>query len=354
MAAVLLAGVLTVWLLRYREPAQATLLAIAIVAVLLGIEIVLFRYGALLFDGVYPSLTVLAAFGVMLLGTLRAAEIELRREREVKQRLEGELAAASAIQMGLLPQQYSFANRPDLDLFARIEPARVVGGDFYDFLLIDGDRRLFFMIADVSDKGIPAALFMATTKEIVRDAVLRFAPSLGRILAEVNRRTTEASTELPAQGGEMMFVTAFAGILDLDTGEVSYASAGHDLPFVVGGNPGVRRLQTQSGPPLGAIDPFAFTIERDNIAPGEVLLLYTDGITEAQNAGHKLYSVERLEKVLADTPASDAEQLIGAVVADVRRFVGNADQADDITLLAVRRAPVGSFGTPAPVPAGGG
>src|SRR5262249_46729738 len=191
----------------------------------------------LLLDGVYPALTLLAAFGVMLVATLRVAEEELRRQREATQRFEGELAAAQAIQMGLLPRRFpAFPDHPEIDVYARIEPARIVGGDLYDYLLIDRDRRLFFVIADVSGKGAPAALLMAATKEVLREAVLKFGAALDGILAEANQKTLVASKELQTEGG--VFVTAVIGVLDLDTGALSYASAGHDAPYILGGRDG--------------------------------------------------------------------------------------------------------------------
>jgi sigma-B regulation protein RsbU (phosphoserine phosphatase) len=240
--------------------------------------------------------------------------------------------------MGLLPRRFpAFPDRPEIDVYARIEPARMVGGDLYDYLLIDRDRCLFFLIADVSGKGIPAALFMATTKEVVRDAVLRFGTALDLVLAEANRKTAAASAEFPNEGGELMFVTAFAGILDLGTGEIAYASAGHDSPFVLGGNGGLRQLVTEGGPPLGATEGFPYPVDHDRIAPGEVLLLYTDGVTEAENADHSLYSSKRLVEVLAHAPVADAERAVAAVIEDISRFVGGAEQADDITVLALRR-----------------
>jgi serine phosphatase RsbU (regulator of sigma subunit)/CHASE2 domain-containing sensor protein len=339
LGAAFVAGLAAIALPRYARPAEAVGLILALIALPLAAEAALFRWAAVLFDGTYPALTALAAFAVMVVGSLRAAQAALRHERDLKQRMAGELAAAQAIQMGLLPRRYpAFPDHPELDLCARIEPARMVGGDFYDYLLIDRDRRLFFLIADVSDKGIPAALFMAMTKEVVRDAVLRFGSALDCILAEVNRKTAAASAELPSQGGDMMFVTAFAGILDLDSGEVAYASAGHDSPFVLGGGSGVRQLATEGGPPLGVIDPFPFPIDHDRILPGEILLLFTDGVTEAQNAERTLYSAERLTALLKTAPATDAGRVVAAVIADLRHFVGGAEQADDITLLAVRRA----------------
>jgi sigma-B regulation protein RsbU (phosphoserine phosphatase) len=201
--------------------------------------------------------------------------------------------------------------------------------------LLIGGSRLFFLIADVSGKGIPAALLMAVTKEVVRDAVLTFEPALDRILAEANRKLAAASAELQNEGG--VFVTAFAGILDLRSGEVDYASAGHDSPFILGGSAGLRQLRTEGGPPLGAVDEFRYPVDHDRVEPGEVLLLFTDGVTEAENVEHTLYSSERLAKILANAQVFDAKRVVTEVIDDVSRFSGGAEQADDITLLAVRR-----------------
>jgi adenylate cyclase len=335
-AAALAAGLAVIWLLGYARPVRTVSIAVAIAAALFGVELVLFRLADLLFDSTFPVLTLFGALAVMLVGNLRAAQTELVREREAKQRVEGELAAAQAIQMGLLPRSFpAFPDRPDIDVYARIEPARMVGGDLYDYLLIGGSSRLFFLIADVSGKGIPAALLMAVTKEVVRDAVLTFGPALERILAEANRKTAAASAELQSEGG--IFVTAFAGILDLGSGEVDFASAGHDAPFILGGKSGLRRLVTEGGPPLGAVDDFRYPIDHDRIEPGEVLLLYTDGVTEAENVNHTLYSSERLTTALGKAPVVDAHGVVVAVIDDVNRFVGDAEQADDMTLLALRR-----------------
>jgi adenylate cyclase len=336
LAAALMAGLAVIWLLRYARPVRAVGIAVAIAAALFGVELALFRFADRLFDSTFPVLTLLGALAVMLVGNLRAAQTELVREREAKQRVEGELAAAQAIQMGLLPRRFpAFPDRPDIDVYARIEPARMVGGDLYDYLLIGESGRLFFLIADVSGKGIPAALLMAVTKEVVRDAVLTFGPALDRILAEANRKTAAASAELQSEGG--VFVTAFAGILDLGSGAVDFASAGHDAPFILGGTTGLRRLVTEGGPPLGAVDDFRYPIDHDRIEPGEVLLLYTDGVTEAENANHTLYSSERLTIALGKAPVIDAQRVIAAVIDDVSLFVGGAEQADDMTLLALRR-----------------
>lgn len=215
----------------------------------------------------------------------------------------------------------------------------MVCGDLYDYLLIDGGRRLFFLIADVSGKGAPAALLMASTKEVVREAVLKFGAALDSVFAEANRKTAIANAGLQSEGG--VFATAFAGILELETGDVTYASAGHQSPFLLGGHNGLRQLLTDGGPPFGAVDEFPYPVDHGRIETGELLLLYTDGVTEAENADRTLYGCERLAQLLANAPAVDPRSIVGAVIEDLQRFVGQAEQADDITLLALQRVDVG-------------
>jgi adenylate cyclase len=346
-ALLLLLGLATIWLFPYEKPLLATGLSAALVITLLGGEFALFGLAGLLADGVYPAIGILAAFGTMLQGSLGAAqtarrrlEVELQREREERARINGELAAARSIQMGLLPLRFpAFPERRDIEVYARVEPARSVGGDLFDFLLID-ENRLFFMIADVSGKGIPAALFMAMTKEVLRDAAARHRTLLDRLLGQANDKIASASAEFAADGSDMMFVTAFAGILDLASGAVVYASAGHDSPFVIGPDRQLRQFATEGGPPLGAVDDFAFPLDRGRLEPGEILLLFTDGVTEAQDETGALYSAERLSALLATVPAETAEGAVSVVFEDVRRFAAGAEQADDITVLALRRIAV--------------
>jgi adenylate cyclase len=336
-------GLLVIFALPYRNPRVAIggMLGLAALSLLSGFAC--FRIAGLLLDGVYPAVSSLASFGVMLGAGLRAAEAarrrlaaELERERELKARLEGELAAARAIQMGLLPRRFpAFPERHDIDLHALIEPARTVGGDLYDFLLLDADR-LFFAIADVSGKGIPAALFMAMTKEVLRAAALRHGAALDLVFAEANAKIATASADMLGEGANMMFVTVFAGVLDLSNGRLAYASAGHDSPFALGPALPARQLTAEGGPPIGAVDDFPFTVETAELAPGEMLLLYTDGVTEAENSARDLYGTQRLDQLLVGAERSTAEALIALTREDLRHFVGSADQVDDITMLAVR------------------
>jgi len=260
----------------------------------------------------------------------------LQHEREREARTDGELNAARSIQIGLLPRHFPGPpDRSDVDVFASIEPARMVGGDLYDFVLLDSGR-LSFAIADVSGKGVPAALFMAMTKEVLHTATLRYRNALDRVFIEANAKISAASEELAEGGADMMFVTVFAGILDLASGLLIYVNAGHDAPIMMRDGCEPAALALAGGPPLGTVDDFQYTIEQRQLAPGEVLLAYTDGVTEAQDKNHALYSGARLNQLLASAPISSARAVVDFVRDDVHRFAAGAEQADDITLLAVR------------------
>jgi adenylate cyclase len=340
-ALVLIAGLIVIFVLPYRSPLIASAAYAGVVLMLIGCAIGSF-HEHILIDAVYPVTASAAVFLAMLAANLRATESArrvlagaLQRERESEARLEGEIDAAHSIQMGLLPKPLTPAESRDVDVWALIEPARTVGGDLYDFLLIDS-HRLAFAIADVSGKGVPAALFMAMTKEVLRDATLRNAEALDRAFMEANTKISETSVDVRGHGGNMMFVTVFAGVLDLVSGKLAYVNAGHDEPFLL--LPGVEtsQLTGQGGPPLGTVDDFPYPVEYRQLAPGEMLLLYTDGVTEAQDKSRSFYEMQRLSKLLASASPPDAKAAVDLVREDVARFVAGAEQADDITLLAVR------------------
>ena len=341
---ILIAALVPISLIEYRHPFVATAAVLGLTAALIGGEYAAFRLARFLVDGLYPGATALATFGMMLADHLRNANaarrrlnVELADQRERNARLAGELEAARAIQMGLLPRRFPvFTERDDIDLYAFVEPARQVGGDLFVFQIVDNDQ-LFFLIGDVSGKGIGAALFMAMTSEVVHEAARRYGAALDAVLTEANAKIAAASGDMAREGGDMMFVTAFAGVLDLASGALTYASAGHDGPFLVQPGARPRCLETEGGPPLGVIEDFAFPIDHDRLEPGAVLLLYTDGITEATDASGTLYGKERLGSVLAGTVPDDARSVIEAVTAAVKRFAAGTEQADDMALLALRR-----------------
>jgi adenylate cyclase len=342
IALVLAAGLITIFALPYRRPRIASGAFAILIAMLFGAAFGCFYFFHLLVDATIPAITSVVTFGVMISASLRAAEaarrrlaVELKREREVEARLEGELGAARSIQMGLLPHRFPGPpERDDVDLYAVIEPARMVGGDFYDFLQLDADR-LFFAIADVSGKGVPAALFMAMSREVLRNAVTRHAEALDRVFADANARISSSSSEMVGVGGNMMFVTVFAGVLNLASGQVAYVNAGHETPFVVRSGAQPTALDGEGGPPLGTIDDFQYPVERHQLKSGDTLLLYTDGVTEAENDGDAFYTASRLERLLSSAPLDGSRTLVEFVSEDVLRFSAT-EQADDITLLAVR------------------
>ena len=340
ITAVLFAGFVVIWTIRYEALPIAAAVAFALVTVLIGGEAAMFRLAHWLIDGTYPAGSAIACFGIMLGGNSIAVQRDRRRLSAELQREAGELAAAREIQMGLLPLRFpAFPGRAEIDLYARIEPARDVGGDLFDFHLLD-QNRLFFMIGDVSGKGIPAALFMAMTREIVRDAALRHGAALDRMLADANTKILIASNDMLDEGHSIIFVTAFIGILDLLSGELVYCSAGHDSPLVVEPGRTPRALVTEGGPPLGTVGDFPYPVDRDHLGPGSSLVLFTDGVTEAQDAAGTLYSGRRLVACIEAAPPTSARQAVDTVFTDVRNFTGAALQADDITVLAVRRPPL--------------
>ena len=347
VALILVSGFVVVGALPYQKPLVAGAGIVGIALLLVGTEIGLFRFAGWLLDSLYATEITFAEYGIMLGGGFIAEQrerrriaAELERRRQAEARLEGELGAARAIQMGILPLRFpAFPDRADIDLYARIEPARDVGGDLFDFQLIDRDH-LFFMIGDVSGKGIPAALFMAMTKEVIRDAVARHAAVPDRVLGDANAKIGDASNNMAEEGASMMFVTAFAGLLDLVSGDLVYASAGHDSPLVIVAGHHPRELATEGGPPLGAVDHFPFPLSCDRLEPGETLLLYTDGVTEAQNTDGELYTGRRLVECLAASSPEGPRAVIDIIFEDLNRFVGTAEPSDDITLLGVRRVAV--------------
>ena len=213
---VLLAGLIIIFVLPYRSPLIASAAFAGIVMILTGCAIASFHQH-LLIDAVYPAMASSAVFLVMLAANLRATEAARQLLASTEARLEGEIDAAHSIQMGLLPKPLTLSESRAVEVWALIEPARTVGGDLYDFLLIDS-RRLAFAIADVSGKGFPAALFMAMTKEVLRDATLRNPSALDRAFMEANAKISATSLDVLGQGGNMMFVTVFGGVLDSGLG----------------------------------------------------------------------------------------------------------------------------------------
>jgi serine phosphatase RsbU (regulator of sigma subunit) len=213
-------------------------------------------------------------------------------------------------------------------LAATLEPARTVGGDFYDCFMADA-RRLVFLVADVSGKGLAAALFMAAAKSHIKSAALREH--------EIGEALTRAQDEIVRENPEQLFVTAFAGSLDVQSGVLEYANAGHEPPFRRKRNGAPERLGPPGGPPLCVMEDFDYPTERLQLESGEWLCLVTDGATEAMNPAREFFGLERLRASLSwvGEDAAPAE-VVRRLRDDVQRFADGAEPADDITLMALR------------------
>ena len=245
-----------------------------------------------------------------------------------KERMESELNIAGDIQMSLLPKIFPpFPDVPEFEIYAFLQPAREVGGDLYDFYRID-DERVCFVLGDVSGKGVPASLFMAVTMTLIKMTAAGGLPP-DKILQEVN-------AQLSRDNDSCMFVTLFCGILNTSNGEVWYANGGHNPPVLLQNTEKPTFLPGTDGMLLGAMEDITYTMKRLVLAPGESLLLYSDGVTEAMNENEELYSDEHFLEFLEKLGNRSPEATIAAVMQSVLAFAGKAPQADDITLMMVR------------------
>ncbi len=250
----------------------------------------------------------------------------LRAETAARERIESELRIAHEIQESMLPKV--FPQRPEFELYALMTPAKEVGGDFYDFFFVD-EHRLCFVVGDVSGKGVPAALFMAITKALLKNEALRGLPT-DEILARVNNI-------LFPDNQSCLFVTIFCCILDARTGEVQFCNAGHNPPLVCGAGGCAEYIKVPGGFVVGVMENTKCDRHTLTLKPGEMLFLYSDGVTEAMDPEHKMFSEERLQAALTqhkDDPA--LEGMILKLREEVHAFVSGAPQSDDITMLAVR------------------
>ena len=328
-AALIVCGLVLIWFIPRLSAFRGINLTIAMVLLLVMAGVVAFRQFNVLFDFSWPALGVLAVFGTTVVGTLSEADRQRRVLRDQAAHMAGEVDAARRIQMGLLPDPREARGEDRrFDVAALLEPARTVGGDFYDCFAIDVDH-VFFVVADVSGKGLPAALFMASVKSHLKSAALR-GGDVGEVL-------TRAQTEIEHENPEQLFVTAFAAVLEISTGVLEYSSAGHEPPFVRTPRGAPERFAIPGGPPLCVVLDFKFEAARRRMEPGEWLCAVTDGATEAMNERREFFGVERLRTTLSWMPedVSPAE-LVRRLREDLQRFAGRAEPADDITLLAIR------------------
>jgi phosphoserine phosphatase RsbU/P len=240
--------------------------------------------------------------------------------------IQNDLNISREIQQAILPKKFPpFPHEPNFDIYASMVAANEVGGDFYDFFLID-KHRLGFVIGDVSGKGVSAAIFMAVCRTLIRATGLK-GESVGDCMGYVNNLLGKESVS-------SMFVTVFYGIMNTQTGEIDYVNAGHNPPYILSSN-GISKVEMTNGLPLGVIDDFNFESKKIQLKKGEQLLLYTDGVVEAFNIEETAYGEEKFENFLARNTNLPVEKLIIDSFHDVCGFVDGAPQSDDITLLGL-------------------
>jgi sigma-B regulation protein RsbU (phosphoserine phosphatase) len=245
-----------------------------------------------------------------------------------KERIESELRIAREIQMGILPKIFPpFPERHEFEIYAILEPAKEVGGDFYDFFFIDDDH-LCFAVGDVSGKGVPAALFMAVSKTLVKMKATRGLTS-DQVLSTVNQ-------DLSLENPSLMFVTILLGILNIRSGELEYSNGGHPPPFILRTDGEVMELELPEGLPLGVMEDYDYQSKKIVLKKGETIFLYTDGVTEAMNPEEELFSDERLKQTLARLRESDIKEIAHGVQSETETFSTGTTQSDDITMLALR------------------
>ena len=243
-----------------------------------------------------------------------------------KERIGSELRIASAIQMGMLPK--TFPPYPDLDelaMFGTLVPAKEVGGDLYDFYV--RDQKLFFCLGDVSGKGVPASLVMAVTRSLFR--------TVSAHIEEPEKVMTQMNQAMSEMNESSMFVTLFIGVLDLRTGALAYSNAGHCPPVVVHQG-SATPIVMDANIPVGLMPDWQYTRQDTVVSPGSTIFLYTDGLTEAENAEHGQYGEERMYEVLAKADGQAPRKLIATMTDAVHAFVAGAEQSDDLTMLAIQ------------------
>ncbi|MEW6754649.1 MAG: SpoIIE family protein phosphatase [Candidatus Latescibacterota bacterium] len=259
---------------------------------------------------------------------LKAYIRDLADSTAARERIESELRIATEIQASMLPRVFPpFPDHKEFEIYASMEPAKEVAGDFYDFFLV-GDRKLCFTIADVTGKGVPAALFMVRSRTLLKTEALRGTPP-HEVLCRVNDL-------LSAENDACYFVTVFCVMLDLQTGEIEYANGGHNPPLICRDSEAFEFLDVPKGFVVGPMPEMAYESKRLQLRPGDRILLYTDGVTEAMDPQSKQFTEARLKESLAALRACGVEELVHGVRNSVLQFARGAEQSDDITMLALQ------------------
>lgn len=265
---------------------------------------------------------------ILILRIVAKHQLKFQQVKEKELSIENELQIASTIQRGMLPHLFpTYPDRKDVQIYASLTPAKDVGGDLFDFYI--RDEQLFFCIGDVSGKGVPASLFMSVTRSIFRSVSAResmpdrIVTAMNEIMSDMNQTN--------------MFVTLFVGVLNLQTGHLYYCNAGHDAPLLAGA--GVGLLPCDSNIPVGVMPTWKYSLQEALIYTGTAIFLFTDGLTEAENAEQAQFQMERVTQVAEQALANkqlQPRQLIGLMTDAVHSFVGDAEQSDDLTMMVIQ------------------
>jgi len=334
----ILLGASLIWATPRWKPGHAALLALTCIALPVALGIAAFLWKRVVLDAAAPSLALLILFSVLLLLTLAESGTQRRRlerlvqtQREQAAYIAGEVEAAKRIQTGLLPRPDLLRDDRRVELAVSMSPAREVGGDLYDFFLLD-EHRLFVLIGDVAGKGLSASMFMAVSKALYKSTTLR-SPH-----AAIDVVMRAANEEMSRDNPEMFFVTAFAGILSLQSGELSYCNAGHENPYLLSTRQRAAvQLVDPAGPPLCTVEGFAYREGHRMLQQDDLLCMVTDGVIDARNRDGNRYGRPRLQALFAGLPEdATAKTLVDEVCKDVQSFVDGVEPADDVTVLAVR------------------
>jgi len=350
LLAFLLMAIVLIILLPRKGPGYGVMIFLAGTLLVWMASLVVFSQAGTLFDPSFPTFGNLLILVVLLTagfsaanGRRRELDVALAEERIERSRMAGELQAAREIQMGMLPAPGSIEGLPAyLEFHAIVEPALEVGGDLYDAFMLDVDR-FFFLVGDVSGKGVPASLFMALSKTLCKSLARREHVPLDALLRLVNE-------EISQENSASLFIAAIVGIINVRTGEMQFCNAGHDAPILLRANQPPRSLHSAGGPPLCVDEDFPYAIDRIQLQTDDMLVMITDGVTEALDANQNFYGRAR---VLAYFSTMEPRQLGNAAAvcaglnADVKHFIDGAAPSDDITIMAIRLAAIPSAASPA-------
>jgi serine phosphatase RsbU (regulator of sigma subunit) len=319
------------------SPAVAIAISISAVLIVVIASVAVFAAKGVLLDAIAPSIlfgvpaaTVCGGLSLETERRRRGLRAALVEERVDAARVAGELAAARDIQLALLPDRGELNALPEaVEVAAAIHPARMVGGDFYDAFMLD-HQRLFFMLGDVAGKGLPASLFMALSKALIKSAVIRGS-------GDLDLAVKETIAEISRGNRADMFMSGVLGVLDLGSGDMALCNAGHENPMVLRADGSLRALAMDGGPPLCVVQDFAYPIEAASLGINDMLLIVSDGVTDACAPDGERFGRARLLQVLGrlSCPA-EAEAAVKAVASAARAFEAEAEPADDLTVLALR------------------